>query len=125
MPGRAEPSQRPIELRGEQEHEEPALEVEAAVEQPQTDADGHQGRAHGGQELEDEGGEEGDAEHAHRRDPERLARGGQAADRGLGPAEGLQRGEAGHGVQEGAPQTLQVEPLADACARRLWHPRAP
>ena len=109
---RAEQAQGQVELGGEQQNEERLLEGQAPVEQAQADLYGDDGGAERGDHLQRQGGEEGDAQHAHGGKAEAL--GGVADDLDLRPAAGehLERSQPLEHVEEIGVEAGERRPLA-------------
>ena len=103
----AEGAQGQVGLGREDEHEEGGVEVHVPIEQSQADGHRDQGHRDGGQQLEDERGEEGQPEGGQRRGPVAVGDLGDGPGLGLGPAEDLQGGQAGHHVEEVPGQPLE------------------
>ncbi len=119
MEARPEQAQGQVELGGKQQDEERLLEGQAPVEQAQADLDGDDGGAEGGDHLQRQGGEEGDAQHAHGGEAEAL--GGVADDPHLRPAAGehLERSQPLEHVEEVGVEAGECRPLAAGGGLRL------
>ena len=104
-------AQRQVDLRGEDEHDQAGEQVEAALDQAQPDGHGDQRDREGGQQLQDERGEERDAQRLHGRSP--VLRGQRAQARRLVrcPAERDQHVEACDEVEEVVAEHGQGPPL--------------
>ena len=87
-------------LGGEDEDEEGRAQIHATGGHPKTDGDGHQGHRQGCQQLEGEGGQEADAQGAHRLVAVGHLGAAQALELGASPSEDLQGGQAGDQVGE-------------------------
>ena len=103
----AEGAEREVGLGREDEHEERVLEAHVPPEEAQAHGHGDKCDRHGGQQLQYQGGEEGQPQRRHggravavrhRRDRSGLR---------LRPSEDLEGGEPGHDVEEVAGQLLQ------------------
>ncbi len=103
--------QRQIRLGRQHQDDQTDVQVHLAVHEPHADRHGDQGDGDRGQQLQREGGQEGDAQRPHRRLPVLT---GDPPDRlglCLGPAEHLQRRQARPDVQEVPGQPGQQPPL--------------
>jgi len=96
----AQQPQRQVELGGQEQDEQGLLELQAAVEQAQPDPDGHDRRADGGHHFQDEGRQEGDAQHAHGGLPVAVADLGDGLDLLPAAAQQLECGEPLEDVQK-------------------------
>ncbi len=94
----------------------------AALGQPQAEGHGDEGDRQGGQQLEDEGGQEGDPQGAHGRLA--VAVGDQAypLHLGVGPPEQAEGGQALEEVEEPVGQPLQRRPTGGPSGPRSGRP---
>jgi hypothetical protein len=114
----ADGAQRQVGLRGEDQHQERGLEADVAVQQTQPDRHRDEGYRDARQQLEHQGGEEGEAERRHGRPAVAVGHGADGLDLRLRAAEDLERGQPGHHVEEVARQPLQGPQLAVGVAAR-------
>lgn len=102
---------RQIRLRGQDQDHQTGVEVEFTVDEAHADRDGDERHRQGRQQLQGEGGEEGDPQGAQ---GGAAVVGGDGADRrglGLGPPEDLQGRQPGDDVQEVPGEPGQQLPL--------------
>ena len=108
---RADAAQRPVGLRGEQQHHQRGVQAEVAGGQPQAHQHGDQRDREGRDQLEHRRGGERQPQRAQGRPPVAV---GDLADPprlGAGPAEGDQHRQPAHHVEEVARQRRQRPPL--------------
>ena len=118
----AERPERQVGLGSEDEHEERVVEREVPPSRRRPTRDGDQRHRDGGQELEDERGQEGEAERRHGGGAVAIGHVRDGAGLCLGPPEDLERGQPGHHVEE-VPGQLVERPHAGrgAALRRGAH----
>ncbi len=112
---RADLADREVDLGGEDQDQQPGLQVEGAVDQPEADGDGDQCDREGGEQFQREGGDEGDPQGAQGGPAVVGGDPGDGGGLGAGPVEDLERGQSGDHVQEvvrepGEPLPLTVHP---------------
>ena len=118
--GGAESAQRPVELGGEDEHEQRFAKPDPRVEETQPHLDRDYRRPQRRERLEHERRDEGEAQHAHGHRAVPLARPGDRVGLVTGPPERAQRGEALERVEEARGQARERRPLpAGLVPRRL------
>jgi hypothetical protein len=108
----AESAQGQVEFRRQQQDEKAALEGHIAGEQAETDEDGHQGNADGGQEFEHQGREKSHAQHRDGGLPVLVGDPGDDARLPAAGAEGPDGGQALQAVQKTRAKGGQPAPLA-------------
>ncbi len=111
MKCRAEIAQRPVELRGEQQHRERVAERQAGVEQPEADLDGDDGDADRGQQLERQRRHERHAQRRHRHGAEALAGPRDRVGFGVRPSERPEQRQRLDGVEEPRAQAGERDEL--------------
>ena len=104
-------AQRQVDLRGQHEHGQAGGQVHRPLDQAQADGDGDDRHGQRGQQLEDQRGQERDAQHAHRGRPVVLAHPPDGLGLGTGPVEHLQGGQALDHVEEVPREHAEGVPL--------------
>ncbi len=103
----AEGAEREVGLGSEDEHEERVLEAHVPAEEAQAHGHGDERHRHGGQQLEYQGGEEGQPQRRHGGRAVAVRHRCDRSGLGLRPSEHLEGGQPGHDVEEVAGQLLQ------------------
>ena len=111
MEVRTQRSQREIELRRKKQNEECLFEFDSAMEQAKAYLNRHHSDAEGGHEFEHERGQQGDAEHLHRRGAKPFADAAKGVAVGLGPAQNLEGCEPLDRVEEEGAEPAHRQPL--------------
>ena len=115
---RTEAAKREIELGSEHEHRQSGLEPEAPIHEAHSGGNGHQRDAQRRGKLEHRAREEADPQRLHRRCAVALAHLGQDPGLCLGTAEGPERRQPAHDVQEVQREHVQrLPPLNGALLR--------
>ena len=113
-------TQRLIELRREDEHEERRLKGHAAVHETQTDGDRDDGNRQGGNQFQCKGGDKGEPQYGERGLGERMAHLREMMSLRIDAAKNFKRRRRAHQISESVRQRTHLIPLAlTGTARRL------
>ena len=112
-----QPAQGEKHLGDEDQHREGLREDPLASVQTQTEPDGHQGGADGGEEFEDQAGEQRDPQGGQRSRAGLFARGGHGPLVVGGPAKGPEQRQALHQRVEAVAEALEA---GREGARQAW-----
>ena len=120
MEGNAALTQRLIELRRKDEHEERRLKGHAAVHETQTDGDRDEGNRQGCNQFQCKGGDKGKPQYGKRGLGERMAHLREMMSLRINAAKDFKRRRRAHQISESVRQRTHLIPLAfTGTARRL------